>query len=236
MKDSPSDAPAPKSNRKFYLIGLVVLALFAGSFFLPVKEWVNALSDWIAGLGYWGPVAYVAFYVLATVLLLPGGALTSLAGFLFGLGWGSVWAIIGSNLGANLAFFVGRYFARSAVEKRVSENEKFSAIDGAVGDEGWKIVWLTRMSPVFPFALLNYAYSLTSVKWIHFALASFVGMAPGTILYVYFGSLGKLAAEAGETSTTKIVFMIVGLIATVLVTVLITKMAKLALAKKTDIE
>lgn len=231
-----NDTPAPKSNRKLYLIGTIVLAIFVGSFFLPIKEWVNALSDWIASLGYWGPVVYIAFYVLATLLLLPGAALTPLAGFLFGLGWGSVWAIIGSNIGANLAFFIGRYFARSAVEKRVSENEKFGAIDGAVGDEGWKIVGLTRLSPVFPFTLLNYAYSLTSVKWIHFALASLVGMAPGTIMYVYFGSLGKLAAEADQTSTAKIVLMIVGLIATVLVTVVVTRAAKKALAEKTNIE
>lgn len=231
-----TEESAPKSNRNLYLIGAAVLVVFAGSFFLPVKDWVNVLSEWIAGLGYWGAAAYVAFYVLATVLLLPGGALTSLAGFLFGLGWGSVWAIIGSNIGANLAFFVGRYFARNAVEKRVAENKKFSAIDDAVGNEGWKIVWLTRMSPVFPFALLNYAYSLTSVKWTHFALASFVGMAPGTIMYVYFGSLGKLAAEADETSTGKIVLMIVGLIATVLVTVFVTKLAKKALAEKADLE
>ncbi|MDF1741663.1 MAG: TVP38/TMEM64 family protein [Verrucomicrobiales bacterium] len=231
-----TEESAPKSNRNLYLVGFVVLVVFAGSFFLPVKDWVNALSDWIAGLGYWGPVVYIVFYVLATLLLLPGAALTPLAGFLFGLGWGSLWAIIGSNIGANLAFLIGRYFARSAVEKRVSENEKFSAIDEAVGNEGWKIVGLTRMSPVFPFTLLNYAYSLTSVKWIHFALASFVGMAPGTVMYVYFGSLGKLAAEADETSTGKIILMIVGLIATVLVTVFVTKLAKKALAEKTNLE
>ncbi len=227
---------APKSNRKLYVAGVLILAVFIGSFFLPVGEWVNALTGWIDGLGFWGPVVYILFYVVATVFFLPGSALTSAAGLLFGLGWGSLWAVIGSNLGANLAFLIGRYFARNAVKKRIDGNEKFNAIDEAVGREGWKIVGLTRMSPVFPFTLLNYAYGLTQVKWVHFALASLIGMAPGTVLYVYFGSLGKLAAEAGETSTAKIVLMIAGLLATVLVTVLVTKAAKKALAKKAHIE
>ena len=162
--------------------------------------------------------------------------MTPLAGFLFGLGWGTVLVVIASNIGANLAFIIGRYFARDFVSRKIEGNEKFAAIDRAVGKEGWKIVGLTRLSPVFPFTLLNYAFGLTSVKWPHFAIASLIGMLPGTVMYVYFGSLGKLAAESDQTSTLKIVLTIVGLIATVLVTVLITKSAKKALNEKTDLD
>ncbi|MEM9283918.1 MAG: TVP38/TMEM64 family protein, partial [Verrucomicrobiota bacterium] len=159
------------------------------------------------------------------------------AGLLFGLAPGTLYVVIASNIGANLSFIIGRYFARSAVEKKIANNEKFGAIDKAVGNEGWKIVGLTRLSPVFPFVLLNYAYGLTSVKWVHFALASVVGMLPGTVMYVYFGSLGRLAADMGEeTGTGKIILTIVGLIATVLVTVVITKAAKKALNEKTELE
>ncbi len=227
--------PAPKSSKRWILWVVILIAVFAGLKFLPIKEWLDLLEQWIQSLGIWGPIVFIAIYILATVLLLPGAAMTPLAGLLFGLAPGTLYVVIGSNIGASIAFVIGRYFARDAIAKKTAENEKFEAIDRAVGGEGWKIVGLTRLSPVFPFVLLNYAYGLTSVKWHHFSLASLIGMLPGTVLYVYFGSLGRLAAGSGDTSTGKIALTIVGLIATVLVTVVITKSAKKALNEKTEL-
>ncbi len=236
---SEETAPPEEAGKpivKWIIWGLVAIGLFVGFKFLPIDEWWKAATGWIESLGYWGPIAFIAIYAIATVLFIPGSALTLAAGLLFGVGWGSLWVIIAANLGANLAFIIGRYLARDAVSKKIDGNEKFKAIDDAVGDDGWKIVGLTRLSPVFPFTLLNYAFGLTKVSWFHYMIASLIGMIPGTVMYVYLGSLGKLAAESGQTSTLKIVLYIVGGLATVLVTVLVTKSAKKALNKKTDLE
>jgi uncharacterized membrane protein YdjX (TVP38/TMEM64 family) len=122
------------------------------------------------------------------------------------------------------------------VRKKISSNEKFQAIDDAVAREGWKIVGLTRLSPVFPFNLLNYAYGLTRVSLRDYFFASWVGMMPGTIMYVYIGSLAgevaKLGSEGRTRTSAEWALYIVGLIATVVVTVLITLIARAALRKK----
>tara|TARA_R110002096_G_scaffold87663_8_gene201051 strand:+ start:3605 stop:4330 length:726 start_codon:yes stop_codon:yes gene_type:complete len=235
QSETSSPEEKPKSSKRWILWLIIIAAVFASFKFLPIKEWLDLLEHWIESLGIWGPIVFIAIYILATVLLLPGAAMTPLAGLLFGLGPGTLYVVIASNIGASVAFIIGRYFARDAIAKKTAANEKFGAIDKAVGGEGWKIVGLTRLSPVFPFVLLNYAYGLTSVKWIHFALASLIGMFPGTLLYVYFGSLGRLASGSGDTTTGKIILTVVGLIATILVTVVITKTAKKALDKKTDL-
>ena len=234
MSDS-SSTPSPGRSRWLLWIGILI-GVFAAFQFLPVQEWLQALQGWIQSLGYWGPVVFVILYILTTVFLLPGAAMTPLAGLLFGLGWGTLWVVIGSNIGASIAFLVGRYLARDAVARKIEGYEKFAAVDRAVGEGGWKIVMLTRLSPAFPFVLLNYAYGLTRVKWIHYAFASLIGMFPGTVMYVYFGSLGDLAAQANGVSTAKIVLYIVAGIATIAVTLLITRNAKRALAEKAHIE
>lgn len=230
------ESPANPSAKGWLWWGGVLLTIFAVFQFFPVREWLGALQGWITSLGYWGPVAFIAIYLLSTVFLLPGSAMTPLSGLLFGLGWGTLWVVIASNIGANVAFLIGRYVARDAVAKRVEGNGKWAAIDEAVGKDGWKIVGLTRLSPVFPFVLLNYFFGLTGVRWIHYAAASLVGMLPGTAMYVYIGSLGKLAAESDEAGWGKIILTVGGLLATVVVTLVITRTAKKALAKEARIE
>ena len=116
------------------------------------------------------------------------------------------------------------------MSQKIAGNRTFRAIDDAVAKEGWKIVGLTRLSPVFPFTLLNYAFGLTRVSFRDYLLASWIGMIPGTILYVYVGSVGRAVTEAGERSTAQWVLFAVGLLATLLVTVVITRSAKRALA------
>lgn len=190
----------------------------------------------IDAIGPWGPVAFVLLYIVATVFFLPGSVLTLGAGLLFGVVRGSIFVSIGSTLGATSAFLVGRYLARGWVAKKVERNEKFKAIDGAVGREGWKIVGLTRLSPIFPFNLLNYAYGLTKVSLKDFFLASWIGMMPGTVMYVYIGSLaGDLASlGSGHRARSPLEWILygVGLAATLGVTVYVTRIARKALDKK----
>jgi uncharacterized membrane protein YdjX (TVP38/TMEM64 family) len=169
---------------------------------------------------------------VATVLFIPGSVLTLGAGALFGVVLGSVCVSISATLGATAAFLVGRYLARDAIARRIGRHEKFAAIDRAVADEGWKIVLLTRLSPVFPFTLLNYAFGLTRVKLGHYVLASWIGMMPGTVMYVYLGSLVNLSAGHRQRTTGEWVLYGVGLLATVVVTVFVTRLARKALAKK----
>lgn len=215
------------------LVLLVAAAIVIALVVLPVQEYLRALLEWTRGLGFWGYLVLIAAYILATVLFLPGSILTLAAGFLFGVIAGSIVVSIGATLGACAAFLVGRYLAREKIEQKVTGSPKFSAIDQAVGDQGFKIVMLTRLSPVFPFNLLNYAFGLTRVRFGPYALASWLGMIPGTIMYVYLGSTAKNLAQvfAGnvEGGTGQTILKIVGLLATIVVTVIITRIARRSL-------
>jgi uncharacterized membrane protein YdjX (TVP38/TMEM64 family) len=175
-------------------------------------------------------VTFIALYVLASIFLLPGWILTLGAGAVFGVVRGSIYASLGATLGATAAFLVGRYLARDWVAKKIAANPKFAAIDKAVAEEGWKIVGLTRLSPLFPFNVLNYAFGLTRVSLRDYVLASWIGMMPAAVMYVYIGSLANAAAE--KKTTVEWVLRGVGLLATIAVTVLITRIAKRALSSK----
>lgn len=221
------------------LAAAAAVILIAALKYLHVQVLLKEALGWVSGLGAWGPVIFIVIYILACVFFIPGSILTLGAGFVFGVVKGSIVVSIAATLGATCAFLVGRYIARGWVEKKIQGNRKFKAIDEAVGSEGWKIVGLTRLSPVFPFVLLNYAYGLTRVSLRDYFLASWIGMLPGTVMYVYIGSLaGDLAMlGGGGRSRTPVEWMLylVGLLATVAVTVYVTRIARAALNKKTDI-
>ncbi|MGC2277764.1 MAG: TVP38/TMEM64 family protein, partial [Candidatus Binatus sp.] len=148
---------------KILLIVVGVIAILYGAHRVGAGPWLSNTLDWIRGLGALAPVAFIAIYIVACVAFLPGSILTIGAGVIFGVVRGSIYVSIAATLGATAAFLVGRYVARDWVSKRLEGNAKFKAIDEAVGREGWKMVFLTRLSPVFPFNLLNYAYGLTRV-------------------------------------------------------------------------
>ena len=216
---------------------LLVVALAVAAQYFNLQGLLKSAISWTESLGAAGFAVFILIYILATVLFLPGSILTLGAGALFGVVWGSVCVSIASTLGATAAFLVGRYLARGWVEKQISGNDKFKAIDAAVAREGWKIVGLTRLSPIFPFNLLNYAFGVTQVSLRDYFFASWIGMMPGTVMYVYFGSLGKDLATLGsqqQPSTIQWVLRTVGLIATVLVTVYVTRLAKTALDSKME--
>ncbi|MGL6345094.1 MAG: TVP38/TMEM64 family protein [Waterburya sp.] len=201
--------------------------------FHPQELLRNALQ-WVDNLGAVAPLVFILIYVIATVAFLPGSVLTLGAGVLFGVIKGSVYVFIGATLGATLAFLVGRYLARGWISNKIASNQKFQAIDQAVGREGLKIVLLTRLSPIFPFNLLNYGLGVTGVSLKDYVLGS-VGMIPGTIMYVYIGSLAGSIATIGSESQpdanpiAQWTIRIIGFIATVAVTLYITKIARKAL-------
>lgn len=239
--------PSPKSMHnlkklKPLAIAFLVAALIITAKYFNLQTSLNNLLQtalqWIESLGVWGPVMFIMIYILATVLFVPGSLLTLGAGAIFGALWGSIFVSIAATLGATAAFLVGRYVARSWVAKQIETNEKFKAIDRAVATEGWKIVGLTRLSPIFPFNLLNYAFGITQVSLRDYFFASWIGMIPGTVMYVYIGSLfGSIAAIAsgmqGRTRTpAEWTLYGVGLVATVVVTIYVTRIAKKALETK----
>ncbi len=192
---------------------------------------IELFYSWVESLGYLGFIVYAVAYIGATVLFIPGSILTIGAGALFGIVKGSVIVSISSVTGAAFAFLISRYLARERIEKRFGQNTRFKAIDSAIGKEGGKIILLLRLTPLLPFSLSNYLYGLTAVRFWHYVLASWIGMMPGTVLYVYIGSLGKTAAEAatGGMDSGKLALNIVAFLATVAVTVYVTRIARKAL-------
>lgn len=223
------------------VLGLAVLALliFGGR---SAAAYVPRFAAWVEGLGALGPVVFVLGYAAATVAFIPGSVLTLAAGAIFGVAKGTVFTLLGATLGASLAFLVARYLARGAIERRIAGNPRFAAIDRAVGREGFKIVALLRLSPVFPFNLLNYSLGLTKVRFLHYFAAS-IAMLPGTLLYVYYGAAaGSLAAAIGgvggktEKGAGDWVVLGLGLVATVAVTTYVTRLAGKALRQEIGTE
>jgi uncharacterized membrane protein YdjX (TVP38/TMEM64 family) len=229
----------PDSRRRIVLVAAVVLGGVALLFGGPrVAAQLPELTRMIASAGFWGPVLFVTAYAVATVCLIPGSLLTLAAGALFGLVQGATVVFLGAMLGSSLAFLASRYVARTSVEARLARHPRFAAVDRAIAQDGRRIVFLLRLSPIFPFALLNYALGLTRVRFIDYVAAG-VGMLPGTILYVYYGKLvGDVASLASGAVVSRGAaywgVLLLGLTATVLATALVTRRARAALQAATD--
>ena len=213
------------------LVVLVVVAREAGGY-------IPRFAQWIDGLGFWGPLVFMVGYAVATVAFVPGSLLTMAGGAVFGLRFGTAYVFVGASVGATAAFLIARYFARSAIERKLAGNARFTAIDRAVGEQGRRIVFLLRLSPVFPFILLNYGLGLTKVRLLDYVVAC-LGMLPGTLLYTYYGKVvGDVAALAAGTAPERggaqWTLLGVGLLATVVVTTLVTRIAARALEEATD--
>lgn len=194
-----------------------------------------ALTDWVAMQGAAAPIAFGVIYIAATILLVPGSLLTLAAGALFGLLKGTLIVIAAATIGACAAFLLARYAARERVARLTQRDARFAAIDGAIANAGLKIVVLLRLSPVFPFSLLNYALGLTSVRFRDYALAC-LAMLPGTMLYVYYGRLiGDVAAlAAGERADRGLSYYLLlgaGLLATIAVTAVLARIARAELKR-----
>ncbi|MBC6434858.1 TVP38/TMEM64 family protein [Nostoc sp. HG1] len=218
---------------------LIYSSIVAAISFSSVQESLQNFLRSIQDFGSASAIVFIGVYLLLTVLLIPGTILTLSSGAIFGVVYGSLYTFIGATLGATAAFLIGRYFVRDWVAKKIESNSKFKAIDAAVAKEGLKIVLLTRLSPAFPFVLLNYAFGVTKVSLQDYIVGC-VGMIPGTILYVYIGSLaGNLAtidASAPSTQAAQWTLRIVGLIATIAVTIYVTRIARNALDQSALLE
>ena len=211
-------------NRWFVLLFFISLIVVCQIKFEIIQKVPNVIERTASS----GPVGYLGFiliYIVSTVMMLPGSPLTFTAGALFGFGKGLIFVSIGSTLGASCAFMVSRYLIRKSIEKRVLKNKKFQSIDNEIDEQGWKIVILARLSPIIPFFLLNYALGITKIRFIHFIFASWVGMIPGTTVYVLLGTMGG-AFINGKKSSFEWLLLGMGLIATILVTLLISKIIK----------
>lgn len=227
---------------KWGFVALIVLSVALLFRQLPLGPAVQRLEDWIESLGIWGPLAFALIYVAAVVALIPGSALTLAAGALFGLVGGTVVASFASIMGAGLAFLISRYLARDRIAAKLQHYPKFGAIDKAISESGWQIVALLRLSPAVPFNLQNYLYGLTGIRFWTYLLTSWLAMLPGTFLYVYLGHIAResLQAAAGGAERPRSVaewaMLIVGLLATIGVTVYITSLARKALRQHAGID
>ncbi len=216
---------------------VLVLALVLGSVIAlgsRLAPYAAAFGSWVHELGPWAPAVYIAGYALSAIAFVPGTILTLAAGSLFGLLNGALYVFVGATLGACGSFLISRHVARNLVEERLRGHERFIAIDRAIGVQGLRIAALLRLSPVVPFTFLNYALGLTRIRFRDYALASFA-MIPGTLLYVYYG---KLAGDVAEIATAGAahhgleyyVSLVLGLAATLVVTLYITRIARKALS------
>ena len=237
MSDRSSAGVAePRGDRKRWIVkGVLMLAALIAILFLgrEMGGYVVVFTDWVEGLGRLGPLAFIMGYALATVAFVPGSLLTMAAGAVFGVLSGALYVLVGAMLGSAAAFLIARYVARGAIERRTADMPRFSAIDRAVGRKGRRIVFLLRLSPVFPYNLLNYALGLTRVGFVDYVIAS-LGMIPGIFLYVYMGRIvGDVAALAAGAEVARpagsYVLLIAGFAATVAVTWYVTRLARRAL-------
>ena len=215
------------------LIALAAVAGLAGLVaawvLLPVQGWIEASAAWIGALGVWGPVLYAVGYALLLVVLAPGGPLSIGAGLAFGM-WGVPVVLAGATAGAALAFLVSRYLLQSRVRALVRRRPRLAAVDRAVTQEGWRIVGLLRLSPLVPFNLQNYFFGVTQIAFWPYVVATAVGIAPGAVLYVYLGVIGRSAGAGG--GPVKWAFLAAGFAATAAAAALVGRKARAILAGK----
>ena len=195
-----------------------------------LKPYLIAVLDWVHSLGGWGFIMVGVLYVLACLLFAPGSILALMMGFLFGVPLGTLAVCLSANLGECAAFLIGRTLGRDWIVRKTSGNPKFTILNEAVGKDAFKLVLLLRLHPMLPFNILNYALGLTKISFRDYALATFVGMLPESLMLVYVGSAttSLLAAATGDTESGPVghFFFWTGLAATIGVAVLATRIAQ----------
>ena len=213
------------ARRVFYLQvgGLVVLiiGLVLVRHVFPVADWLASIQQRVVQWGVWSAICYPILYACCNVLLLPGGILSIGGGFFFGLWWGFLIVLVGNVAGAALSFFLSRVATRSWLGRRLLRHPAYEALEPAVRREGWKIILLSQLHPLFPTSLLNYLYGLTTIRFRTCMLWVAIGQAPGLFLYAYLGTLGQLGLNLfrGKTHPHPVEYAIwgVGLLSSVLI-------------------
>ena len=207
--------------------GIVIWAILTPD----INRQLQDIMDYVRSLGYWGALLFTLVYVAATVILVPGSILTLGAGAAFGLWKGFLLVSCASTLAASAAFLVGRHLARDWLWTKIGNAPRMTAIKDAIDHKGWKIVGLARLSPLIPYTMLNYFLSLTSIRFTHYVLASWIGMMPGTFAYVYLGSLGSIDTPR-EKSAIEWLMLGTGILATLMAAILISRSAARAMNKQ----
>jgi uncharacterized membrane protein YdjX (TVP38/TMEM64 family) len=227
-----------RKNIRVVIIAAIVVGLVAALLTPPAVRCLTDALGCVERSGVWGPIVLCVFYIVSCVFLVPGSIPTLAAGFLFGVLLGSVTAVIGSTIGACVAFLVGRTMARGWIARRIARSRKFTAIDRMIGRNGFKVVLLSRLSPISPFVVLNYLFSLTKVSFWQYTWGSLLGMIPGTVMFVYFGaglrSLAQVSAYArGELPPTPVERVVFwgGLAVAVAVTLVLARLAHASLQR-----
>ena len=237
MLDPSREATVSRARGlKAAILVAIFMLVVALAWRFPVGHWIVSLADRLRGMGATGVALFIAVYVIAAVALLPGSLLTLTAGFAYGPVGGLLVASPASVLAAAAAFLLGRTVLRGWVRKRIAGYPKVRALDTAIGRNSFKLILLLRLSPLIPFNILNYALGLSDASVGRYVVASFIGMLPGTWMYVYLGSLATTAAgltDAGRGGgPVRLVLTLVGLAATVIVVVLVTRSAQRALEEE----
>ncbi len=196
------------------LLAFVVVVRLSGLSGYISLDGLDRLRDWIGGFGVAAPLVFIAIYVVATVAFLPGTPLSLLAGLVFGPVFGTLWAVIGATIGATLAFLAGRYAAKGLVEDWTSNNERLKRLDEGVERQGWRMLLITRLVPLFPFNLQNYAYGLTKIRLGTYVLLTAVCIVPGAAVFTFAG--GSLASARQDPTRT---FVYLGVAAVLFVAV-----------------
>lgn len=225
-----------KLNFKFIFWILFAAGIISTIIFLPFEKWLISVLEWTKGMGIWGPVVVASLYAAGAILFLPGSFMTMAAGFLFKVVLGTITVSVGSTIGACAAFMVARTFGRKWIAARIVKSRQFTAFDQAVKHHAFKVILLTRLSPAFPYNMLNYAFGLTKIEFWKYAFGSWIGMIPPTIMYTYFGSglrsLTEIAAGRPENSPSERIFFWAGLAVTIVATLFIANLARKALQQK----
>jgi uncharacterized membrane protein YdjX (TVP38/TMEM64 family) len=219
--------------------GLLVVAGLLLIWFVRITDTryiLRVVLERIQNLGPFAPLYFILAYIVACLTFFPGVILTLGGGILFGVIKGTLYVSIGATIGAGCAFLISRYIARGWVYQRFSRSPKFRAIDDAVAKDGWKVVGLIRLSPVFPFIAMNFVFGLTRIPFVHFVLITWVSILPVCVMFVYLGSLlGDIAALGSQpiaTGKAKWIVTAFGAVTTVIVTIFVTRFARRALAGK----
>ena len=211
------------------IFALAAALLILAGLGLPIREMAESIFGWIQGNPNISWLVFLGVYILATVLLLPGSVLTIGGGWIFGFVEGLVVVSLSSTLAASCSFLIGRYLARAWVEGKISQDSRYRSLDRAIGERGFFVVLLTRLSPLFPYNLLNYAWGISSVRLSRYVLASWMGMIPGTLLYVYLGAaasdISQLFSGASGEAVGQEWLFIVGLAATAVLVIFIARLA-----------
>jgi len=211
---------------KWIAAGAGIAALLAAWSLLPLADWLRSLEGWISGMGALGGFVYGAVYVVATLLMVPGSVLTIGAAYLFGFAGGLAVVWPSATAAAALGFLGTRYVARERVEKYARRHPKFDALDAAIGKNGWKVVGLVRCNAIVPFALSNYLFGLTPVRFGPFLAASSLGILPGTLFYLSLGVAGKSLSKMGELDAWQWALIAAGVLATATTSLILTRYAK----------